>query len=155
VDSDFFVAWYNFGRKHEALKGQRASDGLGANGARMDDQRTDRTIWKRIAFGCALPIGGLFVFLLGWLIGVENAYINRYWEERDYIEGRIRDNPAFSRVGYLRRSDGGTQVVGEVASKDDLQLLRSELIKAVGEERARIAILGVGVREKNNPNPTH
>ena len=37
-----FVAWYNFARKHETLKGQNASDGQQLNGPRMDDQRTDR-----------------------------------------------------------------------------------------------------------------
>ena len=37
-----FVACYNFGRKHEALKGTTPATASQLNGPRMDDQRTDR-----------------------------------------------------------------------------------------------------------------
>jgi hypothetical protein len=36
-----FVAWYNFARKHETLKGATPAMASKLNGPRMDDQRTD------------------------------------------------------------------------------------------------------------------
>lgn len=93
-----------------------------------------------VAFACAVS------FILGVLVGEQRAYTRQYLERLESIEARIRNKPAFSGLTFLRLSDGGVQLIGELASESDRQLLRSELNQAIGEERAKLAILGVSIQ---------
>jgi hypothetical protein len=103
-------------------------------------------------WGCG-SIGCLFMVILypitiviDGIASQEWVYRNRYWEERYHIEDRIKGDPAFSKVEYGYRSNGGTQLRGTVATKEDRARLLIELGRAIGEPRAQEAILGVEVR---------
>jgi hypothetical protein len=95
-----FAAWYNFARKHDGVEGAVASNGLRANGPRMDDQRTDREIsdlkLRRICI--AWTVGWSIVCLL-----LGSLWLRSHW----YKEGWTRQSGSeryevISVLGVLR-----------------------------------------------------
>lgn len=83
---------------------------------------------------------------IGLLLGEQNVYHRRYLEERDAINPAVTGDQAFRGVEVCRRSDGGVSLVGEVATGDDLGRLGELVARRVGEERAKIVMMGVNVR---------
>ena len=82
-----------------------------------------------LCFGCGLAYG--------LLRGTGEAYGRRYDEERDRVVPVLSADPAFARVALGPRSDGGISLSGEVPSQADLDRLRAQVARQVGEPRAR------------------
>ncbi|MEI8381800.1 MAG: hypothetical protein WCJ09_16850 [Planctomycetota bacterium] len=90
-------------------------------------------------FGTGLLIGGF----AGQLAGQRQTYHMRYEEERDFVAPIITANPKFSNVRIGERSVGGIWLAGHVDSQADLELLRNQMLKALGELRATDIMIGV------------
>jgi hypothetical protein len=98
--------------------------------------------------GSALGLGfclcsGVVVGLLG---GERGAYHRRFLEEQEAIAPVLASDPAFAGVELHEYSAGGVYLMGEVPIAEDLGRLRAGVIRAVGERRAREAMLAVSVR---------
>jgi hypothetical protein len=136
-----FVAWYNFGRKHETLKGNTpamASDGQRAKRPRMDDQRADRAGGRikfrklRIVFS-ATWLAACVLLIVFWL----RSY---WWEDLLHFEPNTPTVYAVrSSKGHLfllrsydgRRAAGRVLVMRELPSSNLKPLVwHSEITKA-------------------------
>ncbi len=98
--------------------------------------------------GCLLALGLSFVTggVIGWGRSNLQMYHNRFEEERSFVAPIIADNPAFANVQICERSNGGIYLLGEVDSQEDLELLRNQMLKALGELRVAQVMLAVGVK---------
>lgn len=100
-----------------------------------------------LAFGLFFGTGLLTGFVAGHLVGQLQTRHTQYEEERDFVAPIITANPTFSNVRIGERSVGGIWLVGEVDSQADLELLRSQMLKALGELRVTDVMDAVSVKK--------
>ncbi|MDY3558524.1 hypothetical protein R5W23_005644 [Gemmata sp. JC673] len=91
-----------------------------------------------MCFGCGLMAG-----LLG---GTRKAYHLRYLEEREAVAPILKADPAFAGIELCERSSGGIYLMGEVPTPADVERLRVQVLRTVGEPRSREVMLNVSVR---------
>lgn len=98
--------------------------------------------------GSALGLGFCLCsgVIVGLLRGEGGAYHRRFLEEQEAIAPVLASDPAFAGVKLHEYSAGGVWLSGEVPTPEDLGRLRAGVIRAVGERRAREAMLAVSVR---------
>lgn len=96
--------------------------------------------WTGGYIGCATYLGILLGGAVGFGIGLTaahfQAYKKQYDEERAMIEPFLASDPAFKDLRCSQRSNGGVSLSGMVRKHADLDRLREQIIRFVGERRA-------------------
>jgi hypothetical protein len=84
-------------------------------------------------------------FFLGALLATGGAYHQRYLEEHDALAPVLASDPAFADIQLSQRSNGGVNMYGNVSTQVDKERLQLAVQQAVGEARAKVILLGIGV----------
>ena len=90
-------------------------------------------------------VGGV----IGLIRGERDAYHRQYLREKQLIEPVLK-RPEFKEVEIHEYSGGGAYLSGSVDEADDLERLRSELTRVLGEARANDLMRGVSVGEPDD-----
>jgi hypothetical protein len=99
-----------------------------------------------LIFGCGLLVGGI--------ICEGRAYTARFLEEQEAVAPILAADPAFAHVTLIARSSGGIDLGGTVPTQADLDRLRSQVARALGEPRSRVVTLAVMVAPVVSVPPT-
>jgi hypothetical protein len=100
------------------------------------------------AFFVGCVFGGVICGILVRLGADSLHYHNRYLEERDAVELAIQKDRAFRAVQIYEKSDGGIFMDGDVPTAADLERFRKHVTNAIGETRAREAMLCVHAKDE-------
>ncbi len=120
------------------VRRERVEAGISTTVPRETSFRTLRVV----GFLLLLVILAGIAFLLGAILGEQGAYHRQYEIERQALVPVLASDLAFAGIELRRRSNGGVSLDGKMpTTPDDKLRLRTAVIRAVGETRAK-EILG-------------
>ncbi|MBM3982987.1 MAG: hypothetical protein FJ304_22485 [Planctomycetes bacterium] len=126
-----------------------------ARRARRDERGTELVNLRRPFLLASATVFGLSCscctgLVGGLLAGALDDYPARYEEEYRAVNPILAD-PAFAGIEIRPISSGGIELSGVVPTESDLERLRAQVIRALGEQRGTHATSAVQVRQAVNP----
>lgn len=85
-------------------------------------------------------------YVLGGIRGTREIYHRQYQEERKIVVPMLAANPAFANVTVEEYSGGGISLYGQVKSSAELEKLKAEVTRLIGELRVKQGVVSVSVK---------
>ena len=105
--------------------------------------------WGAAIVLCILIQGAIFGigFLIGAITGENGSAHRRYLTEEGVMAPIIQADPAFTEIEILQGCDGSLSLGGEVPTPADLDRLKGQVIRVVGEPRSMEVMRPVQVKQ--------